>query len=204
MNSLLLRLRSPYITIPLLLLIGLAVAVSRGLSWLPRYNLTASIPEGWYLPLPARPLEHGEIVLSCPPPWVYHLGNSRGYLPRINGICPNGNIPFFKFVAGLPGDRLTFVNGEIAVNGCVLHNSQIETRDPSGRPLPHRLHPGIIPWGKVLLIGDVRRSFDGRYFGLIPMTDIQPQPLFRLFAPQPKLRCRKLSAQGGRHAVAPR
>jgi len=183
-------LRSPWLASVLIFVFLVWVVLSKGLALLPRYNLTASMPEGWYLPLPARPLERGEVVLACPPPWVYHLGSRRGYIPLLKGACPNGSVPFFKFVAGLPGDRLTLRGHRIAVNGCVLRHSRIEARDPSGRALPHRLHAGIIPWGNVLLLGNSRRSFDGRYFGLLPTGDVQPRPLFRLFAKQPSLRCR--------------
>ena len=197
--------RSPILFSLALLALAAAYAFAHGFRWIPRYNFTPSMPEGWYLPISGTPFKRGEVVVACPPSWIFHLARKRGYLPSLKGSCANGSVPFVKFLAALPGDRISIERHYVVVNGCVLRHSGIAVRDPSGRALPHLLHAGIVPWVKVLLIGEARKSFDGRYFGLVPMSDIKPAPLLRLFGKQPTLRCLRhlpnhLPPQGAPHA----
>jgi conjugative transfer signal peptidase TraF len=86
------------------------------------------------------------------------VARERGYLGA--GSCPSGLRPLLKQVAGLPGD---------AIPG----NLVIRSVDSMGRPMPSALPEGIIPSGMALVLAEHPGSFDSRYFGLVPLENLQ-------------------------------
>lgn len=80
--------------------------------------------------------------------------------------------PFFKRVAGLPGDIVTVRGREVQVNGVVVGIAKTHTFDR--RPL-RPIAEGIIPPGYVYVQGTSPDSFDSRYAesGLVPLTDVR-------------------------------
>ena len=93
------------------------------------------------------------------------LAKERGYLQA--GSCPSGLRPLLKMVAALPGDY---------VDTSALC---IRAVDKFDRPLASVLRDGRIPSGMALVLTPHSGSFDGRYFGLIPLESLQRvRPLF--------------------------
>lgn len=141
----------------------LVLAFAAGL----RVNVTASLPRGLYLLCQGTP-DKGEYAAFCLSGEFAQLANERGYLQA--GSCPSGLRPLLKRVAALPGD---------VVNVSAL---TLRATDSQGRPLPSILHSGPVPAGMALLLADHPGSFDGRYFGLVPLDQLQRvRPLFTPF-----------------------
>ena len=137
-----------------------------------RINNTASIPLGIYrmtYDIPGR----GDLVLACPTDApVFVNAQERGYIGA--GPCRNGMSPLMKRLAALQGDLVAFTADGVVVNGRAIDSSKPMEADPSGRPMPQLRSPAKpVPAGLVLLMGiDSPRSFDGRYYGLIPQHQI--------------------------------
>ncbi len=146
------------------------------------YNLTPSVPIGWYLPYPT-PLKHGVIVSFCMPASpMMEEWSKRGYLLDKKGTCEHDYIPFLKPVAALPGDRITLNNTGATVNGRLIPNSKPLTEDQKHRPLkPYPFGTYTVQPGQVWLISHyIPDSMDGRYFGPVPISAIN-SPVFRIW-----------------------
>ncbi len=150
----------------LVLLVSLAGAAGA------RLNLSPSVPCGLYWQ-GALPFRKGDTVLVCPPSTpLFAEVRARGYLGP--GFCPSGSQALMKRVAALPGDRVELAPEGVRVNGRLLPQSVPLAFDQAGRPLPRLASESVIVApGEVLLMGETVRSFDGRYFGLLPSTAIE-------------------------------
>ena len=122
-----------------------------------RINLTSSLPKGIYALCPGTPGK-GDFVTFCLEGEFADLARKRGYLQA--GSCPSGLRPLLKRVAGLPGDSIP-------------KNLHIWSADSLGRAMPSALQTGIIPSGMALVLAEHPGSFDGRYFGLVPLDALQ-------------------------------
>ena len=140
-----------------------------------RVNLTASLPLGLYRLTDEVP-QRGSIAFFClESPEFRSLAKERDYVGR--GTCPSRIRALGKEVYGLPGDLVGIeASGAISINSQVLLGSAAKMHDSKGRPMPEsRLQAGLIPAGKALLLSlHHQGSFDGRYFGLVDLSDIHP------------------------------
>ena len=113
---------------------------------------------------------------SAAPAGVYRVVGcevARGYLR--SGGCPGDAEPVDKFIGALPGDAVDIEPRWVAVNGVQFANSATASHDSASRPLTH------VAWGKyrvaaneVWLFGfNDRRSWDSRYFGPVPITNVR-------------------------------
>ena len=139
-----------------------------------RISLTDSAaPAGIYRIVRGVSVKHGELVGACLPASIAQEGLARGYLQQ--GDCPSGAEPVAKIVGALPGDVLEVQPGWVSVDGEVFADSAVAARDSMGRPLPH------VPWGRrqvapgeVWLFGfNNVRSWDARYFGPVPLSEVR-------------------------------
>lgn len=138
-----------------------------------RVNTTASIPLGIYRMVSSPGPVAGDLVMACPlntPAFVQAKG--RGYLGA--GPCPSGISPIMKRLEATAGDVVAFTSRGVIVNGELVKNSGPLAADLAGRPMPElRASAQPVPPGQVLLMGiDNPKSFDGRYYGLIPANQI--------------------------------
>ena len=135
----------------------LAAAWSAGL----RLQVTGSMPRGLYQLRDGEQLQAGDMVSFCLPPGEFaELALDRGYLEKSN-LCPSGVRPLVKRVAGLPGDVVDTASLSIL------------PADSLNRPLSSALADGVIPEGFALLLSPHGSSFDSRYFGLVPVSDLK-------------------------------
>ncbi len=148
----------------------------------------AEIP-GTELHLPAlREPSRGDVVVFEPPP-------SAQQPPKTN---------YVKRVLGVPGDRLSMVNGQLIVNGIPLdepykngargssdvRSQQFEWQreflldpDPSYRPTRDNWGPLLVPPNRFFVMGDNRaNSEDSRYWGWVPREAIRGKPLVIYFS----------------------
>ena len=142
-----------------------------------RVNLTHSMPLGIYQ-ISTDPVKRGHLAAFCLEDAGYvTLAHNRGYLA--SGSCPSGLRPLLKEVIGLPGDLIGFRDGLITLNGQTITGTVLLKTDSRGRSAPVScLTPGVIPAGKALMLSHFPGSFDGRYFGLVPLSGLNPvQPV---------------------------
>lgn len=127
------------------------------------WNATASAPIGLYRVRRDRALARGDLVLAIPAPPLAAFAARRGYLPS--------GVPLVKRIAAVAGDTVCthrnagFINGRLAATR--------RAADGAGRPLPAWTGCLRLRHGEVfLLMADVRNSFDGRYFGPTPASQV--------------------------------
>ncbi|HEU5217323.1 MAG TPA: signal peptidase I [Gemmatimonadales bacterium] len=125
---------------------------------------------------------------------------------------PIEDLVLLKRVVGLPGDTLAMVNGALIRNGKPVLEPYV-TLAPTAPPLepavseqmrawqlqyfigqhPEAYHPDTRTWGPitvaagtVMTMGDNRdESFDCRYYGFIPRSNLRGRPLFIYFSYDP-------------------
>jgi conjugative transfer signal peptidase TraF len=134
-------------------------------------NLSPSLPMGIYRTV-ERPAARGSTVLVCLPAAVGRFAVDRGYLPR--GPCPGGAGRLGKIVAAMGGDTVDVEENGVTINGHRVPGSGPRTVDRRGRPLPH-LPTGarVVPPGMVFLLATHHPlSFDSRYYGAVPYSDL--------------------------------
>ena len=127
------------------------------------WNTSASVPIGLYAVQPGNPLKHGDLAIAKPPGPLSTFLAERNYLPR--------GVPLLKHAAALPGEIVCRNGLVITIDEIVVASAL--TRDSAGRPLPvwqgcHKLTPNEI----FLLNRAAPDSFDGRYFGPLPMISV--------------------------------
>ncbi len=161
--------RHPLVIVGVCLALGLVLAHQAGL----RLNTTGSIPLGLYR-MSNDPIEKGAYVLWCPPQRPeFDLATERGYIG--GGFCPGGYGNMMKKVVATHGDVVSVTDAGVLINGRLTPASQPVEADSLGRPLPrfrvtdHRLGPAEL----LLMSHTNSRSYDARYFGLVPRDYIQ-------------------------------
>lgn len=114
-------------------------------------------------------------------PWTVYLIQKDAPLKiargDIAGFFPKGKMgPTFegrlviKQIAGLPGDTVTVSRDQFYING--QHIGPLDLMTRLGKPAGYFDRVEIIPDRHYLFIGTEPRSFDGRYWGYVPLTDI--------------------------------
>ncbi|RQW86457.1 MAG: S26 family signal peptidase [Geobacter sp.] len=130
----------------------------------PRYwlNLSESEPVGLYTRETLhQPLNRGDMVLlKCPPGYEKYL-YGRKWLPT--------GWPLFKTVAGLPGDTFCVSEKNLTLNGKQI--GPVYAVDSRGRSLPVLRGCRTVRENHILAIATgLKTSFDGRYFGDVPVS----------------------------------
>jgi len=135
-----------------------------------RINTTPSEPLGiWRIARLDRPVELGDSLFICPPlSTEMKKARSRGYLRF--GLCRGGIAPLIKTVAALPG-QVVDIGQVVRIDGKVLAHSRVLSSDRERRQLTPYLG-GKLRAGEVYLHSDFSGSFDSRYFGPLPISNI--------------------------------
>ncbi len=120
---------------------------------------TSAAPVGFYWRTSGTP-ERGVLVEFCLPEDVAEFALTRRYIGY--GTCPGGAESLGKIVMGVAGD-IVEVKPEAALKS-----------DSAGRPMVHfPFGKYKVPAGEVWLQGAARNSFDARYFGPVPTSNIR-------------------------------
>ena len=137
----------------------LTVPVSRYAVW----NATASVPTGLYAIRGRASLHVGERVAILPPPALRRLLAERGYLPT--------GIPLLKRIAAVSGQRVCRFGHGVTINGTYV--AAARARDRLGRTLPAWFGCRTLLSAELFVMNPAAPdSFDGRYFGVLRMTDV--------------------------------
>ena len=100
---------------------------------------------------PFDPPERGDVIVFDPP-----TGSDKPYIKRI---------------IGLPGEEVTFGDGNVFINGELLAEDYIEERTRCGARSDNC--DVIVPEGHVYVLGDHRNnSSDSRVFGPVPVENV--------------------------------
>ncbi|MGA7634789.1 MAG: S26 family signal peptidase [Terriglobales bacterium] len=136
--------------------IGALFALPR---WFTVNRTPSSAPRGIYLRTAARP-GRGKLVEVCLPHEVALFAASRAYI-RSAGRCNENTEPIIKEIDGIQGDEV------------YVDPATILATDSGGRPMTQAF-PGWhrIPAGQIWLDGSARNSFDSRYFGALPIENV--------------------------------
>ncbi|EJW09552.1 Type IV secretory pathway, protease TraF [Rhodovulum sp. PH10] len=127
------------------------------------WNVSASVPIGLYAVHPARDLAVTDLVVAMPPePLATDLAD-RGVLPK--------GVSLIKRVLALPGQTVCRTGLEIVVDALAMGRAL--EHDRQGRPLPVWSGCRVLRTGEVFLMNwDEPLSFDGRYFGPLPVDSV--------------------------------
>lgn len=127
------------------------------------WNASASAPIGLYAIAQADALDVPDLVAVMPPGPLATFLAARGYLPE--------GVPLMKRVLGLPGQRVCRAGRTITVDGVEM--GEALERDRMGRVLPVWRGCCVVASGQLFLMNSgVRDSFDGRYFGPLPIATV--------------------------------
>jgi conjugative transfer signal peptidase TraF len=135
-------------------------------------NTDSAAPAGIYRVVSGA-IKRGDLVAACLPVTVAQFGLTRGYLRT--GSCPGDAEAVGKIIGGMPGDRVDIEPGRVAVNGRRFRDSATASQDSAGRPLHH------VPFGRYIVAANQvwlfgfndRRSWDSRYFGPVPLSNVR-------------------------------
>ena len=127
-------------------------------------NVTPSVPVGLYLARTSsgHDCRRGEIVAFLPRDGIANLIRERNWLPE--------GVPIVKKVGAVAGDQYCVNAGQMTVNGRPV--GAVSVVDSAGRPLPQIRGCHRVNSGEFLPVGDIDRSFDGRYMGAQPISSI--------------------------------
>jgi conjugative transfer signal peptidase TraF len=135
-------------------------------------NWSSSAPLGLYSRHKPSAIAKDDLVVVCLGSALASAGRARGYLPA--GSCPDGTSPVLKQVISTAGDEIELRSDAILVNGRIVHRSPPRSADSLGRPLAHTpLGRRLVGAEEIWVLGVRReRSWDSRYFGAIPLSNI--------------------------------
>ncbi|RWQ37069.1 MAG: S26 family signal peptidase [Mesorhizobium sp.] len=141
------------------------VAAPAWLGYAPAFiwNASASVPIGLYRLAPVERLDIGDFVVVRPPEPLAAFLAGRGYLAR--------GVPLIKRVLALAGASVCRRGATVIA----FDHAYGEAResDGLGRPLPSWQGCRRLARGEIFLMNwDADNSFDGRYFGPLPLTTI--------------------------------
>lgn len=135
------------------------------------YQITSSMPKGFYLVVPVKELHRSDIVVFRPKESTLAFLQERHWVPSTGWMM--------KYVMAIPGDAVCTYDHMLWINQKRI--GRIYEHDSSGRLLPSQFFCGKLEGHKYLLISTrIDQSFDSRYFGPIDKKCIKGKaiPLF--------------------------
>lgn len=127
-------------------------------------NVTSSAPKGLYLIAETTVLSRGQFVIIPLPAEAADFVRTRKWHPA-------EQTPLLKRVGALPGDEVRIQEEGLFINGSYI--GPVATADSEGLPLPRLRGTFVIQPGQFLPLSPYDKSFDGRYFGPVPIASIE-------------------------------
>jgi conjugative transfer signal peptidase TraF len=127
------------------------------------WNASASVPVGLYSVSPNTVLHVGDIVVVTPPEPLSASLAARGSMPK--------GVPLLKPIAALPGQTVCRHGLRINIDGAFV--GMALANDRTDRPLPVWQGCRTLGPREVFLMNPAEHdSFDGRYFGVLPLCSV--------------------------------
>ena len=126
-------------------------------------NLSPSVPLGVYRLTSSVPLAVGDLVVFDPPEETHPFIYGRHWLPE--------GWPLIKYIGALQGDTYSQKDDSFFINNTYI--GMVYDRDDEGRTLPKITGTHTVEPGMFLPVSPYSRSFDGRYFGTVPVNSIK-------------------------------
>lgn len=127
------------------------------------WNASASVPIGLYRAVAADNLALGDLVAVMPPDELAVFLAERGAVPR--------GVPILKHVAALAGSTVCRIGAVVTIDGRLAAVALL--RDRAGRLLPTWSGCRTLVDGEAFLLNtEEPESFDGRYFGPLPVDAV--------------------------------
>ena len=150
----------------LVLLAGCAALIAPAISGhgpILVWNVSASVPLGLYRTASADQIAIADLVAVRPPAPLAALLSERSYLAP--------GVPIIKQVLALPGAIVCRFGMTIITHDQILGDAR--TADSLGRPLPSWQGCRLLGDDEIFLMNpDAAESFDGRYFGPLPISSV--------------------------------
>jgi conjugative transfer signal peptidase TraF len=135
-------------------------------------NTSPTIPTGLYWKVD-KPLAIGKIVVFCPPNRPdFQAAREQGMIGT--GSCPDNFDNMMLKVAAKFKDKVTINDSGVYVNNVLYPQSKPLAQDKEGRSMPVlTLDHYELKENEILLMSDSNDDpFDGRYFGLIDVDQV--------------------------------
>jgi len=127
-------------------------------------NLSHSVPLGLYRVVSPDRLETGELVVFEPTQGARFLIYERHWLPN--------NWPLIKYIGAKEEDTYTVRNNTFLINDKYV--GPVYERDNNGKALPYIGGRYRVERNAFLPVSThINNSFDGRYFGTVPLSAIR-------------------------------
>ena len=128
-------------------------------------NLSPSMPYGLYKISASASLKRGDIIIFMPPDYLKSIIYKRRWLPD--------GWPLMKQIGALPGDTYCInKDRQFLINGRFV--GPVYKVDSQGLPLPQIDGCRTVAPDTFLPVAThILKSFDGRYFGAIPLNIIK-------------------------------
>jgi len=126
-------------------------------------NLSPSVPLGLYRIVSPTNLAVGDLVVFDPPEGAHPYLYGRHWLPQ--------GWPLIKYVGALAGETFSIEGASFCINNKYI--GMVHDRDDEGRTLPKTTGTHTVEPGMFLPVSPYSRSFDGRYFGTVPVNSIK-------------------------------
>ena len=148
--------------------LGMCLAVGLMLGEMPKmiyFNVTTSLPQGFYLRIPCKECRRGDYIVYEPSEEVKTLIIKNGW--------GDGRRDFLKKVGATEGEKYSIESDTLRFEIEGKYIGQVYETDDAGNVLPKLRGEFEVPKDYVLPIATSARSFDGRYSGAIPKSQIK-------------------------------
>lgn len=151
------RFRPLFLSLASLIILALVIVLIRSQGYWLSYQVTPSMPKGFYWVTPIHgSLHRNEVVVFKPPAQFEKYLTKKHWLPD-DGVM-------MKHIVALPGDWVCKKDDYIWLNDKML--APVFSHAPKGEALPSLAFCGTLLHNQYLLMSlRVPNSFDGRYFG---------------------------------------
>ena len=126
-------------------------------------NISPSVPLGIYRLTSPVNLTVGDLVVFDPPEGAHSYIYGRRWLPE--------GWPLIKYIGALQGGTYSLKDDSLFVNNRYI--GPVYDQDDEGSTLPKITGTHTVEPGMFLPVSPYSRSFDGRYFGTIPVNSIK-------------------------------
>lgn len=135
------------------------------------YNVTPSLPLGYYILHDKENLKKGDMVKICPDSNNRAIQEAvkREYIDRINGDC--WALPLLKVIYAKEGDFVSCLDDYVLINN--VDRYKLVKFDSLNRLLPVCQIDRRLEAGEYFVMTPALNSFDSRYFGVVKEDEIK-------------------------------